>query len=699
MERRRCRGLANGIYDVKATATDNAGNSGSDATTNELTVNTTPSTTGHNYLLHRRRRDDVGQSIATDASGNVYVTGSFHGTVDFDPGSGRLQSDQRRRQRRFVAKYTPSGRSLGPRHGRLRRRRRHRHRLGPNGAVYVAGSFSGTASFRRRQRPQSHLGRRQGRLCRQARFLGNLISGSRHGRHQQQRRQRHRGRGRRRRLYHGYFQGTADFDPGSSVYNSRPSARRTSLSPSSMPTATSSGPAAWAGPAGAKGRASAWASPWPPTAPSTPRQLPGHADFGLGTGGGVLVCAGDTDVFVSKLDSAGNFVWARDMGGPNADYGSGIAVAADGSVYTTGGFMGTADFGTYTLDRAGYHRIFVSKLDSAGNFVWARGVGEPVRTLPPASPSAPTAASTLPAVSGARPTSIPAREPTPYQRRPKGRLCPQARLQRQFPRRPKRRQRHGRRLRQRRRRDPKRRRLLHRLLPGHGQLRPQRGSRQSHQRRRGGLLPLQVHGVRCCQLSPSPAPRREPTPSGRASRLRGRPPTSRPAARSASATTPTPPSTATNTGLRSTACRPPTTAARTPGIPRGWRRAPITSPDTCTTAASTFTFSHLTQAITIQRAAAQPQAVRGYGPDFRHVSGGPTVNIPWTAANVRPTARSASATTPTPPSTATNTGLKSTACRPPTAAARTPGTPPGWRRAPITSPATCMAAARSPSRT
>ena len=130
----------------------------------------------------------------------------------------------------------------------------------------------------------------------------------------------------------------------------------------------------------------------------------GTVDFDPGAGTFNLTSAGDRDIYISKLNAEGNFVWARSMGGTDEDIFHGIAVAADGSVHTTGWFKGTADFdpgdGMQTLASAGNTKdIFVSKLDSEGEFVWARGMGaggsvawsgcasKPIQMAPLAPPS------------------------------------------------------------------------------------------------------------------------------------------------------------------------------------------------------------------------------------------------------------------------------------------------------------------------
>jgi hypothetical protein len=75
------------------------------------------------------------------------------------------------------------------------------------------------------------------------------------------------------------------------------------------------------------------------------------------------------DIFVSKLDKDGGFVWAKGMGGTSFNRGNDIVLGARDSVFTTGFFNGTADFdpgpGIFNLISAGGSDIFVSKLDNA----------------------------------------------------------------------------------------------------------------------------------------------------------------------------------------------------------------------------------------------------------------------------------------------------------------------------------------------
>ena len=82
------------------------------------------------------------------------------------------------------------------------------------------------------------------------------------------------------------------------------------------------------------------------------------------------------DIFISKLDASGNFVWAKSIGGSNEDRGYSIATDASGNVYISGQFSGTVDFdpgaGIFELTSELSSDTFILKLDASGNFVWAK---------------------------------------------------------------------------------------------------------------------------------------------------------------------------------------------------------------------------------------------------------------------------------------------------------------------------------------
>jgi hypothetical protein len=83
--------------------------------------------------------------------------------------------------------------------------------------------------------------------------------------------------------------------------------------------------------------------------------------------------SGYLDLFVLKLDSEGAYQWHTFYGRPWGDYGSGIAVAGDGSVYITGhsDTIWLGDGGAAPLHpHSGYVDLFVLKLDSEGAYQW-----------------------------------------------------------------------------------------------------------------------------------------------------------------------------------------------------------------------------------------------------------------------------------------------------------------------------------------
>ncbi len=82
---------------------------------------------------------------------------------------------------------------------------------------------------------------------------------------------------------------------------------------------------------------------------------------------------GQTDIFVTKYNSAGNIVWVKRVGGANNDNAYSISTDSQGNVIVAGRFIGSVDFdpgpGT-DIQFSGINSYFVLKLDASGNFVW-----------------------------------------------------------------------------------------------------------------------------------------------------------------------------------------------------------------------------------------------------------------------------------------------------------------------------------------
>ena len=94
-------------------------------------------------------------------------------------------------------------------------------------------------------------------------------------------------------------------------------------------------------------------------------------------GNHTLTTGGGKDIFVAKLDSSGNWLWAIQAGGTDRDYGNDITLDGQGNAWVTGHFEGTASFGSHTLTANGEYDVFAAKLDSSGNWLWAVQAGGP----------------------------------------------------------------------------------------------------------------------------------------------------------------------------------------------------------------------------------------------------------------------------------------------------------------------------------
>ncbi|WP_437599985.1 hypothetical protein WMF28_00330 [Sorangium sp. So ce590] len=89
-----------------------------------------------------------------------------------------------------------------------------------------------------------------------------------------------------------------------------------------------------------------------------------------------LPSAGSTDVFVAKLDAAGDLDWIKRISGPGADTVRGLSVDADDNIVVAGSFTDRAEvLGAANLVSFGGEDIFVVKMDAQGGHIWSKNFG------------------------------------------------------------------------------------------------------------------------------------------------------------------------------------------------------------------------------------------------------------------------------------------------------------------------------------
>jgi hypothetical protein len=100
-------------------------------------------------------------------------------------------------------------------------------------------------------------------------------------------------------------------------------------------------------------------------------------DFQGGTfGTKTLVGLGETDIFIVKYTNTGNFEWVRSCASSGADSGRGITLDTSGTIYLTGTFSNTIQFGNTSLISKGNLDVFIAKYNHSNNtWVWSNQIG------------------------------------------------------------------------------------------------------------------------------------------------------------------------------------------------------------------------------------------------------------------------------------------------------------------------------------
>lgn len=321
---------------------------------------------------------DYGRSIAIGSSGNIYTTGFFSGTVDFNPGAGTINFTASGTHDIFVQKLDSDGNLLWAK------------QIGGNNTqqcfaiiaddsenIYITGYFSGTVDFD----PGSGISLLSSNGLWDMFILklnsdGNFVWAKQTG-----------GTNpdigytlaldNSNNIYTvGWFHNTVDFDPGPGINN----LTSTGSFDAYIQKLDSNGTFIWAKQITGSNQKSIQSIAIDSQGyVYTTGTFKGTTDFDPGTNTSFLTSNGNEDIFVQKLDSNGNFIWVKHMGGAYVDYARSMHIGSFGNLYITGQFRETVDFdpgvGVSNLTTVLDADIYIQKLTSDGDLVWVKQLG------------------------------------------------------------------------------------------------------------------------------------------------------------------------------------------------------------------------------------------------------------------------------------------------------------------------------------
>lgn len=318
--------------------------------------------------------------VATDAAGNIIVTGDFQGTVDFDPGPGVQNLTAPGFRACFVQKLDPAGNLIwAETFGGSAWATGLAVETDPSGNILVAGNFFWAGDFDPGPGVVTLTASNfTDVFVMKLNPLGNMLWAKEVGGAQNDRVEDLALSTSGDVCITGSFFDQVDFDPGTGTNLLTSNSASLDIFVLKLNT---SGNFEWATAMGSPQTESGYSVAFDANENVfVTGDFYGTVDFDPGAGTQNLTSAGDRDLFVQKLDPNGNLDWAERIGSSDTDYGRALTIDPAGDVLITGKFEQSVDFdpgsGTFVLTSGtSSSDYFVLKLTNNGQFQWAKNVG------------------------------------------------------------------------------------------------------------------------------------------------------------------------------------------------------------------------------------------------------------------------------------------------------------------------------------